>query len=314
MSIKWGIVSTIKAPLAEIQRFAAWHLEHGAHRLYLYLDDGDTEKAAALNSHPKLRVTACDDRYWQKRGNRPDRHQPRQTMNAAQALQRANDVDWLCHIDVDEFLWPGARTIAQRLEALPATCLCARVRPWEAMEGSETNHLFKGFALAAKERRAETESLYPRFGRWLNGGFLSHVAGKLFLRTGYAALKPRIHNAYLGDEENPGGVELTDLPLLHFHAHDRTAFLAAYRFRLTQGSYRADLKPNRNRADGGLSMHELLSMIETEEGEAGLIAFFEEVCTPRSELVDGLGARGRLLKADLDLASVQTRHFPNSAP
>jgi len=40
--MKWGIVSTIKAPLEEIERFAAHHLELGADRLILYLDDDNS--------------------------------------------------------------------------------------------------------------------------------------------------------------------------------------------------------------------------------------------------------------------------------
>ncbi len=308
MTVKWGIVSTIKAPLAEIQRFAAWHLEHGAHRLFLYLDDADPEKAERLNSHPKLRVILCDETYWKKRGNRPERHQPRQTMNAAHALSRAKDVDWLLHCDVDEFLWPGPRSVGSRLASLPATCLCARVRPWEALSG-ENGRYFKGVALSARERRTETEAFHPQFGQWLNGGFLSHVAGKLFLRTGHPELKPRIHNVYAGEVENPGQQELTDLPLLHFHAKSREDFLAAYRFRLTEGSYRSELKPNRKREDGGLSMHELLSMIEAEHGEAGLREFYDEVCLARPALLEALRTHGRLLEASIDAGALIQRHF-----
>ena len=35
---RWGIVSTIKASEREILDFAAYHLELGAHRLYLYIN------------------------------------------------------------------------------------------------------------------------------------------------------------------------------------------------------------------------------------------------------------------------------------
>ena len=54
--MKWGIVSTIKAPLEEIERFAAHHLELGADRLILYLDDDNESAFQALRQHPKLRV------------------------------------------------------------------------------------------------------------------------------------------------------------------------------------------------------------------------------------------------------------------
>ena len=34
----WGLAATIKAPVAETLHFAAYHIEAGAHRLYIYLD------------------------------------------------------------------------------------------------------------------------------------------------------------------------------------------------------------------------------------------------------------------------------------
>ena len=127
--ITWETTTLTNAGLPALLRFAAWHLEQGAHRLFLYLDDADPEKAKQLNRHPKQRVTLCDATYWKKRGNRPEKHQPRQTMNAAHALSRAKDVDWLLHCDVDELLWPSTRSVESRLAGLPAYCLCARVRP-----------------------------------------------------------------------------------------------------------------------------------------------------------------------------------------
>ena len=103
---KWGIVATIKADTATILRFAAYHLDLGAHRIYVYLDDANPEAQEALREHPKCRVVRCDDGYWdrQNNGKRPPMHQPRQTLNATRAYNRATEVDWLMHMDVDEFL------------------------------------------------------------------------------------------------------------------------------------------------------------------------------------------------------------------
>ncbi len=309
--IRWGIVTTVKAPRAAIERFAAWHLDQGAHRVLLYLDDGEASLAAQLNRHPKLRVTPCDDAWWLSRGRRPDKHQVRQAANATHAHNHAaRDLDWLAHIDVDEFIAPET-PLADTLAALPADVLCARLRPWEALAPVTPGpRHFKGFTRDARARRDQTMALYPRYGAWLNGGFLSHTAGKLIWRTGLKGLKVRIHNIYQGEVENPGMVELDDVPLLHFHAADRAHFMAAYRFRLTRGSYRADLKPNRPRNDGGLSMHDLLSQIEAEAGEAGLHAFYDEVATARPDLMAGLAQAGRLLTRDFDAEPARARHFP----
>ena len=56
----WGTVTTVKAPLWSILDFAAWHLEQGAQRLYLYLDDDQPQTLAVLKAHPKIRAWHTD--------------------------------------------------------------------------------------------------------------------------------------------------------------------------------------------------------------------------------------------------------------
>ncbi len=183
---KWGIVSTIKAPAEAILNFAAYHLEAGAHRLFLYLDAPCPEARPLLKAHPKLRVFDCDDASWQHRrkGGKPEKHQVRQSLNATRAYRRqANDLDWLAHIDVDEFLWAKS-PIADILSPLPETSLCARSRPIEALAGDGT--AFKGYIPGGPDRGAIVARLYPRYGEHMNGGFLSHVQGKIFVRTALA--------------------------------------------------------------------------------------------------------------------------------
>ena len=128
----WGVVATIKADTATILRFAAYHLELGAHRIYIYLDTPNPEAQELLRAHPKARVIRCDDGYWKRHnGSRPEMHQPRQTLNATRAYNRAQEVDWLMHMDVDEFLVPSGR-ISDLLGALPdnrhAPCFGQRAR------------------------------------------------------------------------------------------------------------------------------------------------------------------------------------------
>lgn len=304
---RWGIVSTIKAPLEVIQAFAAHHLELGAHRIYIYLDDPDAETETALRAHPKIRVRACDQAYWKASGqNRPKKHQPRQTYNASHAYAAAGDVDWLCHIDVDEFLWTDG-TIADLLDALPDTTQTARVRPMELLSGSDT--AYKAWIPPGPNRDRITARLYPTFGGFLKGGFLSHVAGKVFVRTGMAPVTFKIHNVFLGEDMNPGLVELDAVDLLHRHAPDWDEWQASFRFRMEQGSYRPELGPNRPREKGGLRMHELFTAIQAEGGEQGLRAFFDEVCEDTPRLRAALEAEGLLRICDLALARKTAQQF-----
>ncbi|WP_323763428.1 glycosyltransferase family 2 protein [Marinovum sp.] len=312
---RWGIVSTIKAPERDILNFAAYHLERGAHRLYIYLDAPEPAVIARLKAHPKIKVVACDDTWWAKRKGRPEKHQSRQFLNARHAYNRKIEVDWLAHIDVDEFLWPQ-RPIAEQLSDLPESCLCARVRPIEALapapgeNPSETS--FKAFHLAPAERQDAAERVFPTYGRHLSGGFLSHVAGKLFYRTGIDGLRAKIHNIEVQGAQNPGEVALSETELCHMHAQSWQDWQTTYRYRMAKGSYRAELKPQVNRAAGGLSLHDLFTEIESHDGAAGLRAFYDEICVATPALCDRLAIEGLLRRYDLALDAARESQFPGS--
>ncbi len=315
---RWGIVSTIKAPLREIADFAAHHLDLGAHRLFLYLDDDNPSAFEALKQHPRIRVFRADPDHWRS-ANRPVKHQARQTANARHAyLRKAADIDWIAHIDVDEFLWPY-KPLDDQLHPLPADCLCARIRPIEALSSDGITDIpaghtcFKAMSNDRALRQRQSEAIYPTYGGFLNGGFLSHVAGKLFFRTRIEGLSMKIHNIQLGEVQNPGQVELDQTELCHMHAQRWQDFIKSYRYRLEQGSYRPALAPNRPRETGGMSMHELFTYIESTEGEAGLRAFYDETCRATPDLRARLDAHGLLRCHDLDLDAKRARHFPDLA-
>ncbi len=313
----WGIVSTIKAPLNQIAGFAAHHLDLGAHRIFIYLDDGDEAMRTALNAHPKLRVTLCDAAYWNKRKRaRPDKHQPRQTANAAHAYRRAGDVDWLAHIDVDEFLLPATPAepdFAAQLATLPQDATCARLRPVEALANPDGTapQYFKACAINRAQRLKQTAQVYPGWGAAMNGGFLSHVQGKMVYRTGLDGLQARIHNIFVDGAENPGQQELPDMTLLHYHAANFDGFYKHFAYRHAQGSYRAELKPNRPEAEGGLSAHQLFAQIMAEGGKPLLQQFFTEVCTATPALTAVLDRHGLLRHHHIHPASAAKRHFPH---
>lgn len=310
---RWGTVTTVKAPLGAILDFAAWHLELGAHRVYLYLDEDAPQSFAALKAHPKIRVVQTDAAWWAKRNGRPDKHQARQAANARHANNRKPEVDWLCHIDVDEFLLTD-RPVAEQLAALNPSALCARVRPVEALApGSGTREgetAFKAFHLDQTARQAAARDCFPTWGPHLSGGFLSHVAGKMFFRAGTKGLQIRIHNVLLDGEQNPGQAVLPGIELGHFHAASWDHFLSAYRFRLARGSYRSELKPQ-VRGDDAINLHDLFRSIESTGGEPALRAFFEEVCTADAALCTRLDRHGLLRRRVMNLPALRNCHFPD---
>ncbi|UOA27612.1 glycosyltransferase family 2 protein [Pseudosulfitobacter sp. DSM 107133] len=305
----WGLSSTILAPARDILSFAAYHIEAGAHRLYIYLDDPDSDAFAPLKAHPKIRVTRCDAQHWQKLGGkRPEKHQVRQSRNATHAHARRAEVDWLIHMDADEFL-VSDRPVGTALAALPDTVQTARVRPMEQLAGDGQH--FKAFIPNGPERAPIVNRLYPTYGAHIKGGFLSHVAGKLFARTDMEGLDVRIHNVFLDKVMNPSEVELTQVDLAHCHAKTWEDWLAAYRYRLEKGSYRAELAPATPRDAGGMSLHELFRFIEADSGEDGLRAFYREVAEDSADLRTRLDNEGLLRTLQLNLDQLLSRHFPD---
>ena len=308
----WGIVSTIKAPADDIISFVAYHLEKGAHRVFIYLDDENPAAFDALHAHPKVRVTTCDAGWWQKRRKaRPDMHQARQTANATHAYRRRAEVDWLIHMDVDEFLICD-QPINDILSALPADTNMTRIRPMEALSGDMT--AFKRFIPGGPDRDRIVTALYPTYGLYTKGGFLSHLAGKVFVRTGLPDITVKIHNAFQNGEQIKGVDHQPGIDLAHCHAKSWDDWQASYRYRLTQGSYRAELGPNKPHEKGGLSMHQLFTMIEEEDGIAGLRAFFDEVCADTPDLRARLKQHRLLAEINLDLETPLSTHFPNVTP
>lgn len=304
----WGLVATIKAPAAEVLNFAAYHLELGAHRLHIYLDAPNPGAYPLLKAHPRIKVTTCDDAYWKRRKRpRPPGHQFRQTLNATQAYRRI-EADWIGHIDVDEFLWPGPVSVAAHLAGAPAAAKSARVFAIEAL--ATRPGTYKVAVPNGPERDRLLATVYPNFGIFLKGGFMSHTVGKVFARTGLENVQLRIHNLMIDGEKDPAPHIVDGMELCHHHAEDWDHWYGAYRYRLEKGSYRADLSPAFERILGGMNTHELLSMIEAEEGEAGLRAFFDEMNAVGDGAFERLQTAGLARRRTLDLEAKRRKHFP----
>ncbi|MBW4960572.1 glycosyltransferase family 2 protein [Sulfitobacter sp. CW3] len=307
--VTWGIASTILAPTRDILQFAAYHLAAGAHRIYIYLDAPNPQAFEFLDAHPKIRVITCDDKYWkQRKRDRPDMHQVRQTANATHAYNRRAEVDWLIHMDADEFL-VADRPVAEILAERPADPHATRIRPMEQLSGNPS--AFKGFIPSGPDRARITADLYPTYGAHVKGGFLSHLAGKVFVRTGLPKINIRIHNVFQDGEMLDCHDPQDGIDLAHVHAKTWEDWIAAYRYRVTKGSYRSELGPNKPYEKGGLSMHDLFTQIEQDAGEAGLCAFFDEVCADSPALRKRLADHGLLHEAKLDLVSHLGQHFPD---
>jgi hypothetical protein len=302
----WGVVCTTNAPLLEVGRFVAHHLDLGCKRIYLFLDAPDPDVSLLLENHPNVRLTVCDADYWTSLNKeRPEEHQLRQSFNATRALRDAQgDVDWLGHIDVDEFILCDTKFSTQ-LKKVDDDLAGIRLLPAESLSSAVPGYLpthFKMRVTGAGAAQALNDA-YPTFGSYLRGGFLSHIAGKVFVRTGLDDTRLKIHRIrYQGQDVLNVGT-LNDIYIGHLHVPDWDSFRAKLDFRKTKGSYR--VRPD----EPPKSVGRLLRWLEEEEGEDGLRLFFEEMCLDSSDMRDRLRRNGLLLKPGFNPDAALERVF-----
>ena len=298
-ALRWGTVSLVKAPLPRIAAFAAHHLDLGADRLHLYLDEPHPEAVAYLSRHPRIEVTTCDADWWEgQKKPRMKTHQLRQAWVATQTYQRS-DLDFLAHVDVDEFIL-SETALKPHLAALPADIAAVHLPPAELLAG--TSDCFKLTPADAGQEKAVLEDIYPTFGGHLRGGFVSHREGKLMARCGIPGLRFGLHALLLNGQPASNRMALPRVRLGHAHAPDWETFRRHLAFRMTQGSYRKT-------EDERLGLHDILELVQQDEGEAGLRGFFAEVCEGNPRLIAALEAHGMLLRAPLDIAAKICRVF-----
>lgn len=311
---KWGVVATVKASVREVLEFSAHHLDIGADQIIIYLDDANKDSFDALNKNPKIKPILCNHAYWKStKGWRPKFQEVRQSTNATHAYQNIEGLNWLTHIDVDEFI-VSDKEISQTLGELPQNCKTARVFPVESMSDDATcvtsETFFKACHRNADIRRKETQQIYPEFGKYLGGGFLSHTIGKMFFRTGINQLDVRIHNVFVDGKSNPDVVQLDCAELYHVHARNWQDWYKRFPKRHELGAYKPDRVSNIPVEDGGVPIHQILEQILSEHGVDGLKRFYHETCVATPELRERLEKYGHLRSYRFNLSEKVSRHFP----
>lgn len=291
----WAVVSTMKAPEEKVLAFVAHHLSLGADHLWLFFDDPTQPIPALLAQHPRVTVTLCDEDHWSHAWKkRPPQHQNRQTHNARLTYRELVTSDWIVHIDVDEFLLP-LRPIATILDNAPAETIAMRIEPFEAMH----DPLLPDDIYTAREfRGALRHEFWPRrraalgpYRKVIRDGMLSHSVGKAMYRTHVPGLLPRLHAVMVNKEIIAPAHWQEDIKLLHFHAQDKAAWLAAVPFRMTKGAYQ--FRPE---------LQGFLAEASSEE----IDKFYRRTQILPLDLRDELVRDGRVIIADLGLrAKVQ---------
>ncbi|WP_225028785.1 glycosyltransferase family 2 protein [Xinfangfangia pollutisoli] len=273
----WATVTTLREPPERVQAFVAQHVFLGASEIWLYFDDPEDPAIALVEPIPQVRVVRCTEAHKAVHSGKAGTHESRQKANAMQAygLTRA---DWIIHLDADEMVQAD----------LPMSTLLAgvsgdvlRLAPFEALhyrkaaENGRPDHYFHGALPRLRKGRVAAKALYGRFYKAIPQGMLSHTAGKHFVRTGLSGIEMRIH-APMQDGQRAQAEDTGAARLLHFHGGDWDHWRAHLERRLSSGAYIAKFQRGSGEED---NLFFALQALKDGEGEAGLRAFWEKVCT-----------------------------------
>ena len=286
-----------------MEAWAAYHVDAGAERVFMFLDDPHDVVAETLYAHPKVTAIVCDQKYWSARKEgRPADHRRRQTYNAEIAARRLCTSEWIAHIDTDEFLFArNGRKIADLLGTVPADHDAVRFLPAERMfvdryvDGVLS---FDGvFKLKPSTWNTFGREFYgPELGRLFLNGFQGHVEGKSFRRTRRRDLHFNIHFVRKGGEDITHHViEPSEGVLLHYFPASFEDWKRKFERRIFDPAYFESMSPK---------AREQYSSYRTAQeagGEEDLRRLFERLSVITSDRARQLIDQGCAIRPDLGL-------------
>lgn len=211
----WGVVCTAAEPAALAVSFAAHHLAMGARHVWMFLDHPQPETAALLRALPGCVVETCDDAYWDRQPGRRPKLITRRQLRNADLVYSGTDLDWILHLDCDEFLrcdYP----LAEILAGLPDTADYGIIRPAErfGLTDQPQEAIFDG-VFRRPEPRTEDNT---RDGEMAHRGLTGHAFGKSVARVGRPMLLGIHSPRPMANPEGwrPTRIEVPGVTVLHF--------------------------------------------------------------------------------------------------
>lgn len=233
----WSTVTITKEDPEHVKAFVAWHLGAGADVVHLFYDDPETE-IRDFDHLPAVKVTLCDDVFWNTHGNgRPENRAVRQ-VDAATVGYADIKTDWVLHCDTDEFLFGDGITNA--LNGVPAHINSAQILPLERIfKDDEIDQSYSNIFRAPLGRKhpPRLRKIYDHPNQLVQG-LRGHRNGKVFVRTGLKDVILRAHNAEIAGilQNDPAFRDTIDtLKLLHFYTFGFSHFVNKGQWKFKRG-------------------------------------------------------------------------------
>jgi|GEM_PF-3307179 len=295
--MNWGIASLISEPDPLVLTWVAHHLRLGAARIDIFLDTAAPALADTLAPLSQVRLHRIDADHWPDAlGPRPAQIGARQRAVIQHCYDRA-DLDWLLHIDADEFLRPAQHGGAwdDVLAGLDNGIDYASVLVAERAHvgAPDADNIFDGVfrrpyppRLAAEMAGIERDAL-----PFLDHGFAAYTSGKSFFRTG-RGLPLGVHCPV-----NPGrftGHTFPWRPLLHFDGLTAQSYIQK-KLRAIDQNPAAPLSRIPNWREQNLAV------LRSRDDPAALKALYHQMKCLSPDRLSRLDGLDLILRVDLDL-------------
>ncbi|MES2432671.1 MAG: glycosyltransferase family 2 protein [Pseudomonadota bacterium] len=295
-------MATVSEPAPLVISFVAACFARGAAEVQLYLDMPQPALEAALARRPGCVLIHCDAAYWRAAPEgRPWAPADRQRYNLQRAYD-ASQMDWLLHIDSDEFL-SASGDVALALAALPESCLVAQVAVAERvyLAAPDPGYIFDGvFRLPnPPPLQAQVDAVDGPVAQFLRQGMTSYPSSKAFFRIG-RGLQADVHSARNVTAAQVG--MLHGWRLFHFDGLTLQSWISKKRRTLAQQPGWAAFAPARRA--------QLAAIVAADATQGGLEALYLSLKQLSPERAAALRRLELITPGDLDLRGDLARMFP----
>lgn len=276
----WSVVSTIRAPKHQVDRFIEHYLALGAENVYVFFDDPKVAEFSEIFHGGRFKPVVCDEAYWanvprfkpyQNTKGRPDTIEIRQHVNMLFARSIMSS-DWLLHVDADEYVY-ARKPVADVLAEYPKNVFSVVLRTLEAVY-DHVPGLGDELATPYFRRFLQNDSVlskfYPDDVRAVSwGGFWGVTIGKTFVRKEYEISRMSVHRPVPVDANLVENVDTDYLEMLHFEGQSFELFREKCRLRLEDNVAKLINKRFKQRLM-------LIKDYFDRDGEAGLLDIYKK--------------------------------------
>ncbi|SFP99051.1 Glycosyl transferase family 2 [Roseivivax halotolerans] len=305
--MRWGVVSTVAEPPELLAAHAAHYVTMGASEIRYYLDRSDPRINELLGRVPQVHLIGADEAFYTDIvgvRRKPAALNRKQRFNAEHAV-RTMEVDWLLHVDADEFL--AAEEFAGLLSALPDDIDSLHIpngeRVW--LRDAPVDTIFDGALLwqVPGPPRAARRLLGDELALFTDRGFCGHALGKSVTRTG-RGLSLGLHGPR---REPPARIaESREAKICHFDGLTRAHWCAKLMRYAAQGMYKDGSRAQSFRA------RQIAEVTEAGGDGAAALALHDKLRVLGPELADALRQAGCLEPMPCDPARATAALFGGS--